>query len=189
MTKEEWRNLQPGQLVTFSDDVYIYEVVSVGWDDMEEKDFQDDKDYVITVKDLFGVLKGHFIVRAQHTDLFNIDIPKKVMEAASEADNPYDFLDGYFTFKNDEEKILSKETINIYENVKEVLSKTCKAYFDNVLSDGDWQHYSGWKLAGENIYIMYTFSNYENNIDMFTDFGDYTVSLSDIIEYSKNLEK
>lgn len=47
------------------------------------------------------------------------------MEAASEADNPYDFLDGYFTFKN----------------VKEVLS------------DGDWQHYYGWKLAGEEMVL------------------------------------
>jgi hypothetical protein len=98
MTKEEWRNLTPGTLVTISTDSFIYKVVSTGWEDMEEKDFKDDDDYIIEVKDIFDCFDGQFVVRAHQTALFNYNIPTDVFEAAKNAHNPYDFISGFFYF-------------------------------------------------------------------------------------------
>lgn len=99
MTKEEWRNLTPGTLVTISTDNHIYKVVSVGWEDMEEKDYKDDDDYIIEVKDIFDCFKGQFVVRKNQTKLFdNKLITKDILKMASKKQSPYDFIDGYLYF-------------------------------------------------------------------------------------------
>jgi hypothetical protein len=96
MTKKEWRNLTPGTLVTISTDDHIYKVVSTGWEDMEEKDYKDDDDYIIEVKDVFDCFEGQFVVRAHQTELFNNSpITKDILKKASEKQSPYDFIDGY----------------------------------------------------------------------------------------------
>jgi hypothetical protein len=96
MTKDEWRNLTPGTLVTISTDNHIYKVVSTGWEDMEEKDYKDENDYIIEVKDLFECFEGQFVVRAHQTELFNKHLlTPRVIKIASQKKSPYDFLDGY----------------------------------------------------------------------------------------------
>ena len=100
MTKNEWRNLCPGNLVSISTSSHIFKVLSTGWDDMDEKDYQDDNDYIIEVKDLFDCYNGQFVVRAHQTDIFKLNIPNEVLEIAQNHHNPYDFLDGYFIGKN-----------------------------------------------------------------------------------------
>ena len=104
MTKEEWRNLTPGILVTLLPgqrsvqkecENHIYKVVSTGWEDMEEKDYEDD-DYVIEVKEVFDCFDGQIVVRAHETALFNKDIPTDIFEAAKEAHNPYHYIREYF---------------------------------------------------------------------------------------------
>lgn len=99
MTIEQWRNLKPGDLVSISTDDHIYKVVSTGWEDMEEKDYEDENDYIIEVKDLFDCFEGQFIVRAHQTELFNNKlITKDVLKIASKKQSPYDFIDGYLYF-------------------------------------------------------------------------------------------
>lgn len=99
MTKEEWRNLTPGTLVTISTDDHIYKVVSTGWEDMEEKDYKHDDDYIIEVKDIFDCFKGQFVVRKNQTKLFdNKLITKDILKKASEKQSPYDFIDGYLCY-------------------------------------------------------------------------------------------
>lgn len=100
MTKEEWRSLQPGQLVKISArPSHIFKVISTGWEDLEEKDYQDDDDYIIEVKDLFDCFKGQFVIRAHHAEIFNLKIPKKIIERAYRYNSPYDFLYGYLVGK------------------------------------------------------------------------------------------
>ena len=99
MTKEEWRKLTPGTLVTISTDNHIYKVVSTGWEDMEEKDYKNDDDYIIEVKDIFDCFKGQFVVRKNQTKLFdNKLITKDILKMASKKQSPYDFIDGYLYF-------------------------------------------------------------------------------------------
>lgn len=107
MTIEEWRNLQPDQLVTIANSSHIFKVCSTGWDDMEEEDYEDDRDYIIEVKDLFNqhYEENQFIVRAFQTEIYKSDIPTKILEMANEHDSPYEFLDGYFIGKETNNEI------------------------------------------------------------------------------------
>lgn len=99
MTKEEWRNLKPGELVTISTDEHIYKVISIGWEDMEEKDYKDDNDYIIEVTDVFDCFKGQFVVTIKQTELFNNKyVTRDVLKMASKKQSPYDFIDGYLYF-------------------------------------------------------------------------------------------
>lgn len=99
MTKNEWRNLKPDTLVTISTDNHIYKVLSTGWEDMEEKDYKDDNDYIIEVKDVFDCFDGQFVVTKNQTKLFdNKLITKDILKMASKKQSPYDFLDGYLYY-------------------------------------------------------------------------------------------
>lgn len=99
MTKEEWRNLKPGELVTISTDEHIYKVLSTGWEDMEEKDYKDDNDYIIEVKDVFDCFDGQFVVTIKQTELFNNKyITRDVLKMAGKKQSPYDFIDGHLYF-------------------------------------------------------------------------------------------
>ena len=110
MTKEDWRNLQPGNLVTILNSFHIFKVIDTGWGDMEEKDFQDDNDYIIEVKDLFDCYKeSTFIVRAHQTNVFNLNVPTEIIDIAKNHESPYDFLDGYFIST---EKLKNYETLD-----------------------------------------------------------------------------
>ena len=46
----------------------------------------------------------------------------------------------------------------------------------------DWQHYMNWVIDGENIIITYSYTDYENNIDSFTEFSSETISIEDFIK-------
>lgn len=96
MTRDEWRNLKINDLVTITNSKHIYKVVSTGWEDIEEKDYKDDSDYIIEIKDLFDCYEGHFVVRIYQTDILKLNIPEKVIDAAKNYNNPYDFLEGYY---------------------------------------------------------------------------------------------
>ncbi len=113
MTKEEWRSLQPNDLVTTSCSSGIFKVISTGWEDMEEEDYQSDDDYIIEVKNLFDCYDKVFIVRAHQTNFLNINIPTEVIEAAQNSDAPYIFLDGYFMGKNNLQEVELKLVNNV----------------------------------------------------------------------------
>ena len=100
MKKEQWRNLKPDDLIVTSYDEHIYKVVSIGWEDMDESEYQDDNDYIVECVDLFDRFPGNFIFRIYQIELLNKELPEEVITIANRSDNnPYDFLDGYF-YKN-----------------------------------------------------------------------------------------
>ena len=126
MTKEQWRKLKPNDLVVLShyNDEHIYKVVSTGWDDMDENEYEDDNDYIIEVTDLFKKYKylGNFIVRLKHTELFDKNLPDEIIRIADKCDSPYDFLKGYF-FQNDKKDVEN-------ESLLEWSKKHAPAYYE-----------------------------------------------------------
>lgn len=97
MKKEQWRNLKTDDLIITSHDEHIYKVVSIGWEDMDESEYQDDNDYIVECVDLFDIFKGNYIFRIYQIELFDKELPKEVITIANQSDNnPYDFLNGYF---------------------------------------------------------------------------------------------
>lgn len=106
MIKEQWRNLKPDDLIITSYDEHIYKVVSIGWEDMDESDYQDDNDYIVECIDLFDKFKGNgnSIFRIYQIELFDKRLPDEIIRIANQCDNPYDFLKGYFIQNNNLEK-------------------------------------------------------------------------------------
>jgi hypothetical protein len=102
MTKEQWRNLNLDDLIITSYDEHIYKVVSIGWEDMDESEYQDDNDYIVECIDLFDKFKGkgNSIFRIYQIESLDKRLPDEIIKIANQCDSPYDFLKGYFIQNN-----------------------------------------------------------------------------------------
>lgn len=104
MTHEEWRNLKKGDIVIRPCYRNIFVVKSIGWDDLDEKDYKDESDYIIEVTELFEHLEtphnGGEIFTAQQCIVFKEKLPEKLIETAVAMDSPMDYLFGYIDGRN-----------------------------------------------------------------------------------------
>lgn len=104
MTHEEWRNLKKGDLIIAPGYLNLFVVKSIGWDDIEEKDYKDESDYIIEVTELFEHLEtphnGGTIFTAQNCRIFNEKISSKLLNVAVDMDSPTEYLLGYINGRN-----------------------------------------------------------------------------------------
>lgn len=76
--------------------------------------------------------------------------------------------------------MITVEEVNTYLKVKEVLYYLCDKWAKSNLED--WQHYSGFRIDGDNITIEYTYQDFWSNTEMYTEFDSIKVPLKEIIE-------
>lgn len=78
------------------------------------------------------------------------------------------------------EKII--ESVERYNVSVETIAPLVKVYADKNLED--WQHFSGWNFVngGRDIKINYSYEDYWSNTEYYTEWGDTTVPLIDILK-------
>jgi hypothetical protein len=76
--------------------------------------------------------------------------------------------------------MITVEEINTYLKVKEELYYLCDNWAKNNLED--WQHYSGFRIDGDNITIQYTYQDFWNNTEMYTEFDSIKVPINEILQ-------
>lgn len=78
------------------------------------------------------------------------------------------------------EKII--ESVESYNISVETVAPLVKVYADKNLEN--WQHFSGWNFidGGRNIKINYSYEEYWSNTEYYTEWGDTTVPLIDILK-------
>lgn len=76
--------------------------------------------------------------------------------------------------------MITVEEINTYLKVKEELYYLCDNWAKNNLED--WQHYSGFRIDGDNITIEYTYQDFWNNTEMYTEFDSIKVPINEILQ-------
>lgn len=82
MTHEELRNLKKGDIVIRPCYRNIFVVKSIGWDDIDEKDYKYESDYIIEVTELFEHLEtphngGVILVAHQSLPRYPLEYIKK----------------------------------------------------------------------------------------------------------------
>jgi hypothetical protein len=76
--------------------------------------------------------------------------------------------------------MITVEEINTYLKVKEELYYLCDNWAKNNLED--WQHYSGFRIDGDNITIEYTYQDFWNNTEMYTEYDSIKVPIKEILQ-------
>ena len=76
--------------------------------------------------------------------------------------------------------MITVEEINTYLKVKDELYYLCDNWAKNNLED--WQHYSGFRIDGDNITIEYTYQDFWNNTEMYTEFDSIKVPIKEILQ-------
>ena len=76
--------------------------------------------------------------------------------------------------------MITVEEINTYLKVKEELYYLCDNWAINNLED--WQHYSGFRIDGDNITIEYTYQDFWSNTEMYTEFDSIKVPIKKILQ-------
>jgi hypothetical protein len=76
--------------------------------------------------------------------------------------------------------MITVEEINTYLKVKEELYYLCDNWAKNNLED--WQHYSGFRIYGDNITIEYTYQDFWNNTEMYTEYDSIKVPINEILQ-------
>ena len=75
-----------------------------------------------------------------------------------------------------------EDAVDRYNNSLKMVAPLVKVYADKNLKN--WQHFSGWNFVngGRDIKINYSYEDYWNNIEYYTEWGDITVPLIDILK-------
>lgn len=76
--------------------------------------------------------------------------------------------------------MITVEEINTYLKVKEELYYLCDNWAKNNLED--WQHYSGFRIDGDNITIEYTYQDFWSNTEMYTEYDSIKVPIKEILQ-------
>lgn len=85
---------------------------------------------------------------------------------------------------------LTKDNISLFISIKNLLDDICKKYFE-ANHNTNWQHYSHWSIDDkcETIYIHYSYEDFWSNTEMYTEVGTTKVSINELIEFSKMVNK
>ena len=76
--------------------------------------------------------------------------------------------------------MITVEEINTYLKVKDELYYLCDKWAKNNLKN--WQHYSGFRIDGDNITIEYTYQDFWNNTEMYTEYDSIKVPIKEILQ-------
>ena len=76
--------------------------------------------------------------------------------------------------------MITVEEINTYLKVKEELYYLCDNWAKNNLED--WQHYSGFRIDGDNITIEYTYQDFWSNTETYTEYDSIKVPIKEILQ-------
>lgn len=76
--------------------------------------------------------------------------------------------------------MITVEEINTYLKVKDELYYLCDKWAKNNLEN--WQHYSGFRIDGDNITIEYTYQDFWNNTEMYTEYDSIKVPIKEILQ-------
>ena len=78
--------------------------------------------------------------------------------------------------------ILIEDSVERYNNSINTVAPLVKVYADKNLED--WQHFSGWNFVngGKDIKINYSYEDYWSNTEYYTEWGDTTVPLIDVLK-------
>lgn len=76
--------------------------------------------------------------------------------------------------------MITVEEINTYLKVKDELYYLCDKWAKNNLEN--WQHYSGFRIDGDNIIIEYTYQDFWNNTEMYTEYDSIKVPIKEILQ-------
>jgi hypothetical protein len=76
--------------------------------------------------------------------------------------------------------MITVEEINTYLKVKDELYYLCDKWAKNNLEK--WEHYSGFKIDGDNIIIEYTYQDFWSNTEMYTEYDSVKVPIKEIIQ-------
>ena len=76
--------------------------------------------------------------------------------------------------------MITVEEINTYLKVKDALYYLCDKQAKNNLEY--WQHYSGFRIDGDNITIEYTYQDFWSNTEMYTEFDSIKVPIKEILQ-------
>jgi hypothetical protein len=76
--------------------------------------------------------------------------------------------------------MITVEEVNTYLKVKDALYYLCDKWAKNNLED--WQHYSGFRIDGDNITIEYTYQDFWSNTEMYTEYDSIKVPIKEILQ-------
>lgn len=76
--------------------------------------------------------------------------------------------------------MITVEEINTYLKVKDELYYLCDKWAKNNLEN--WQHYSGFRIDGDNITIEYTYQDFWSNSDSYTEYDSIKVPIKEILQ-------
>ena len=81
---------------------------------------------------------------------------------------------------------MTKEDLKHYVETKALLTRLCKEWAKDNLED--WQHYSGFEITNDlNIVITYTYSNFWNNTEYYTECDSIRITLEDLLKYGNKI--
>lgn len=83
--------------------------------------------------------------------------------------------------------MITIEEIRKYEQTHYTLTKLCVLWASKNLAD--WQHYQGWNLIKDVIYITYSYTDYYCNTEMITEFDDISIPLDEFLKECEELCK
>jgi hypothetical protein len=76
--------------------------------------------------------------------------------------------------------MITVEEVKTYVKVKDELYKSCEKWAKNNLED--WQHFSGFRIDGDNITIEYVYQDFWSNTEMYTEFDSIKVPIKEILQ-------
>lgn len=76
--------------------------------------------------------------------------------------------------------MITFEEVKTYAKVKDELYKSCEKWAKNNLED--WQHFSGFRIDGDNITIEYVYQDFWSNTEMYTEFDSIKVPIKEILQ-------
>lgn len=76
--------------------------------------------------------------------------------------------------------MITVEEINTYLKVKDALYYLCDKWAKNNLEN--WQHYSGFRIDGDNITIEYTYQDFWSNTETYTEYDSIKVPIKEILQ-------
>ena len=83
--------------------------------------------------------------------------------------------------------MITIEEIKKYSQTNHMLTILCNLWASKNLED--WQHYQGWNLGKDVIYITYSYTDYYCNTDMVTEFDDISIPLEEFLKQCEELCK
>lgn len=83
--------------------------------------------------------------------------------------------------------MITIEQLRQYSQIENELKTVCRKWANQNL-DKKYQHYCGFYIRTEYIFIQYSYNDIVNNIEYETCYGTKCVSWQDMVEFAKTLE-